>query len=81
MRLRLMLVSILGLFLAPLGAIRAQTAEIHYEVETKLWFLRVLQRIEDAGFPPLVLLLVLIALILAVVAAVWLWRSRRKPVS
>jgi hypothetical protein len=60
------------------AALFAQTVEIQEEVTTRLWFQRLLQHFEIAGIPPWVTLLSLLALILAAVAAVWLWRSRRR---
>jgi hypothetical protein len=59
-------------------ALFAQTEEIEREIETRLWFQRFLQHFEIAGIPPLVTLLSLLALVLAIIAALWLWRSRRR---
>jgi hypothetical protein len=47
MRLQLMLASGLG-FLLTAGTAYAQTAEIQWEVEVKLWFQRVLAKIQTA---------------------------------
>jgi hypothetical protein len=65
--------------LALAGPVYAQTAEIQREVEQKLWLLRVLARIEAAtGAPAAVVIGTLLALVLALVTAVWLWYARRK---
>jgi hypothetical protein len=78
MRPRLMLASALGFLLAP-GGVHAQTVEIQQEVEAKLWIRWVLARIEAAtGAPPFVSLLALVAIVITLVASVWLWKSRRK---
>jgi hypothetical protein len=78
MRLQLLLASALGFLLAP-GTVQAQTEEIQREIETKLWILRILARIEAAtGAPPVVSLLTLLTLILALVAAVWLALRRKR---
>jgi hypothetical protein len=66
------------LCLAPAPA-RAQTEEIQQEVETRLWFERLYQSFGIAGLPPLVGILTLLAALIAVAAAIWLWRSRRRP--
>ena len=68
----------LGLLLAPAAA-HAQTEGIQRETEARLWFHRVLERIEAwTGMPPLVALFTLLALVLSLAAGLWLWRSRRK---
>jgi hypothetical protein len=78
MRPRLRLASALGFLLAP-GIAHAQTVEIQQEVEAKLWIRWVLARIEAAtGAPPFVSILALVAIVITLVASVWLWRSRRK---
>ena len=56
----------------------AQTQEIQREVETRLWIERVYESLGVAGLPPWVVLLTLLSALLAIVAAVWLWRGRRK---
>jgi hypothetical protein len=61
------------------GMAHAQNEEIQQEVETKLWISRVLARIEAiTGAAPLVSVLTLLGLVLALVAAVWLWKVSRK---
>ena len=58
-----------------------QTAEIQRQVETKLWFLRVLEWIEAVmGVPPAVALSTLFGILLALVAAVWWWLARPEAV-
>ena len=48
----------------------AQTAEIQQRVEAKLWYLRVLARIEGAtGLDPSVAISILLALVLSLAAA------------
>jgi hypothetical protein len=78
MRLRLMLATALGFVMASGGA-HAQTVEIQREVGARLWLQWVLARMGAAtGAPPFASALALAALVILVVAAVWLWRSRRK---
>jgi hypothetical protein len=81
MRLQRLLASVPALLLAPAAA-QAQTEEIQQEVETKLWIQFVLTKIQDAtGAPPLVSILTLVALVVALVASVWLllaWRKRAR---
>ena len=78
MRLQRTFALALGFLLAP-GAVQAQTEEIQRKVETRLWILRVLARIESAtGAPPFVSVLTLVALGIALVAAFWLGKASRK---
>ena len=78
MRLHRMFASLLGLLMVPAAA-RCQTEEVQHEIETQLWVLRVLAKLESAtGAPPLVVVLTLIALMVALVVVVWLWKASRK---
>ena len=60
------------------GLILAQTEEIQREIETRLWWQRLWNSFGVGGLPPWVVLLTALAALLAIVAAVWLWRTRRK---
>jgi hypothetical protein len=78
MRNALPLLAALSLMLCPAVA-RAQTPEIQQEIETRLWYLRLLAWVEaTTGMPPAVAITAAIALIVAIVASVWLWLSRRR---
>ena len=77
MRSHSMLAAVLCLCLAP-GWSHAQTEEIQRQIETRLWFQRLYQSFGIGGLPPLVVILTLLAVVLALAAAVWLWRSRRQ---
>jgi ABC-type uncharacterized transport system involved in gliding motility auxiliary subunit len=79
MRVSLMFTMPFAILLTPLAALHAQTEGVQKQVEVKLWFWRVFQRIEDAaGVPPIVTLFVLPVLFLASAVAAWLWYSRKK---
>jgi hypothetical protein len=81
MRLRLTLASAVGLFLLPAAA-HAQTVDIQREVEAKLWIQRVLARIQVAtGAPPVVSIMILVALAIVIAASIWRWQSRRRNVT
>lgn len=81
MRFRLALASALSLFLLP-ASVHAQTVEIQREVEAKLWIQRVLARIQAAtGSPPVVSIVILVALAIVVAASIWRWRARRRNVA
>jgi len=77
MRFRSTFLAVLTLCLAP-AISRAQTEEIQQEIERRLWFQRLYQSFGVAGLPPIVVILTLLAVLLAVAAAFWLWRSRRR---
>ena len=78
MRYQRMLGSVLGVLLAP-AFVHAQTEQIQREIETKLWIWRIFGRIEAAtGAPPLVSSIVLLAIGLALVTAVWLVLRRNR---
>jgi hypothetical protein len=73
-----MLASALGFLLAS-GGVHAQTVEIQREVGARLWLQWVLARVGAAtGAPPFISTLALAALVMMVVASVWLWQLRRK---
>jgi hypothetical protein len=68
------------LLLTP-ARVQAQTQEIQDEIDRKLWFQKRLAQIEAiTGLPPLVALTTLLVVLLAIMAAIWLWISRRKQV-
>jgi hypothetical protein len=78
MRNVLMLFAALGLMLVPAVA-QAQTEEIQQQIDRRLWYLRLLAWIEaTTGAPPAVSIAVLVGLVIAIVAGVWLWLSRRR---
>lgn len=75
---RQLIASVLALLLLPIVA-SAQTARIEREVEARLWFYRALAWVEDVtGAPPAVAIATFLTVFVAFLAAVWLWRARRK---
>jgi hypothetical protein len=78
MRHASLLASVSYLFFAPVVG-HAQTVGIQREVEAKRWFQRVLLWIEAVtGVPPAVALSILIAVVLAIVASIGYWYTRKK---
>lgn len=56
----------------------AQTAEIERQIQTRLWYQRLYESFGVAGLPPAAVLLTLAAILASAVAAIWLWRARRR---
>ena len=62
----------------PASALHAQTVEIQRQIETKLWFNRLLNRLDEMGVPPTAFYIGVIVVVLLLVAAVWRWKSRKR---
>jgi hypothetical protein len=77
MRFRVVSGVILTLFLAPIARVNAQTVEIQEKITIKLWFQRLLQRLEAGGVPSIFFFFALVAVALMFLVAIWLRKSRQ----